>query len=55
MTKKEALAVFRREILPSIPSHDTPAKCEEWNNYTDSLCKGREITLRQYETWTNPF
>jgi len=55
MTKKEALSRFREDTLPYVPSNDIPAKCEAWNNYTDALCKAGEITLRQYESWTNPF
>ena len=27
---------------------------EEWNNYTDALCKGGEITPKQYDTWEIP-
>lgn len=59
MTKKEALAEFRTEIAPAVRKqygpNDKPAICEAWNNYTDALCKEKRITLKQYETWTNPF
>jgi len=55
LTKAQALQTFRQEILPHIPSHDRVAKCEAWNNYTDSLCKTGQITLHQYESWNNPF
>jgi len=56
LTKKQALAEFR-EMLKQFPElkDDRPAKCEAWNNFTDGLCKDRFISLRQYETWTNPF
>lgn len=59
MTKKEAIAIFRAEILPEVirtyGPKDKPAVSEAWNNWTDGLCKDREITLKQYETWSNPF
>lgn len=34
--------------------NDEPAFHESWSNYTDSLCKGGEITERQYNTWSTP-
>lgn len=55
MTKAQALEIFRAHYLPTIPKHDTDMKCEEWNNYTDSLRRQGDITERQYETWSNPF
>lgn len=55
MTKREALDQFKELYLPLIPKDDIVMKCEEWNNYTDGLCKDGLITMRQYETWDNPF
>jgi len=62
MTKKEAFAEWKEYVLPWIQSAyekdgrvDICARAEAWNNFTDGLCKDRRITLRQYETWTNPF
>lgn len=70
MTKTEALALFRelfpsdRYVIPAfisttgrrIPeSVDVVMRREDWNNFTDSLCKDKCITTRQYESWTNPF
>lgn len=55
LTKKQALEEFRRYIWPSSPYKDAIAKREAWNNYTDMLCKDRQITDAQYESWTNPF
>jgi hypothetical protein len=55
MTKKQALQMFTEYIAPSIPKGDTIARRCAWNDFTDSLCKDNEITLRQYESWTNPF
>lgn len=62
VTKKQVEAIFREDILPEIRKRyekdgriDHPARREEWNNYTDSLCKDGKITLHQYETWSNPY
>lgn len=62
MTKRQALAEFRSEILPAVRQQfeqdgrrDLPARREAWNIYTDALCKGRQITLKQYESWTGPY
>ena len=52
MTKSEALKLFREY---DIPSRDKAAIREAWNNFTDSLCKNRQITAKQYDTWSNPF
>ncbi len=62
MTKAEALADFKENILPEIKkteakygNFDRVMRAEEWGIYTDSLCKDKQITLKQYESWTNPF
>lgn len=59
MTKAQALAEFREYILPLIYEQygkgDVIAKREEWNNFTDALCKDRRITDWQYNNWSNPF
>lgn len=58
-TKKQVLADFLENIAPLVRSQygrgDTIAMREAWNDYTDSLCKDRQITSYQYENWTNPF
>jgi hypothetical protein len=54
MTKKQAEAIFKAENMPNIPKNDKPLLRMEWNNYTDYLCKCGQITLKQYETWTQP-
>ena len=59
MTKAEALKQFR-EIYKKFPltigrRSDAIAKREDWNNYTDQLCKDGRITLKQYENWGQPF
>ena len=59
MTKAEALKQFR-EMYKQFPltigrRSDATAKREDWNNYTDMLCKDGLITLKQYENWGQPF
>ena len=53
MTKAEALKLFRE--IDNSPKGDTVWRREAWNNFTDALCKNRQITSRQYDTWVNPF
>lgn len=61
MTKKEALADFKENVLPVIKKLerngyvDSPMRSQAWNDYTDFLCKNKQITLKQCEKWTNPF
>lgn len=62
MTKKEALAEFKENIMPVIRERyeqdgvpDGPARCEAWNNFTDALQKDGRITRYQCDNWTNPF
>lgn len=60
MTKDQALREFRstwQEVIRAHPTWrgDSIAKREMWNNFTDELCRSGQITLRQYETWSNPF
>lgn len=61
MTKNEVLRIFREQCLPAIREQyeqdgrpDYPARCEAWSVLTDSLCKDRQITLKQYESWSAP-
>tara|TARA_B100000287_G_C20569266_1_gene755852 strand:- start:242 stop:430 length:189 start_codon:yes stop_codon:yes gene_type:complete len=56
MTKAEALFYFKELYKMSNWSRsDSTAKREMWNNYTDSLCKNGDISLKQYENWDQPF
>ena len=59
ITKQEALSNFqeawRSELKGSRLYYDTIAKREAFANYADSLCKEGKITLKQYESWGNPF
>ena len=62
MTKSEALEQWKAYRLPAIQQveqqHgngvDRCMRREDWNNYTDALCKAGAITTRQEETWTHP-
>ena len=59
MTKKEALARFREEVMPHVPLYrgrlDAVALAEAWNNWTDSLVSEGVITRKQCDSWRNPF
>lgn len=62
MTKYEAEQMFREQILPLIRQKeqeygggpDYVMRREEWNNFTDYLCKDRLITSKQYDNWICP-
>ena len=59
-TKAAALEQFRYNWSVITKQHprlknDSVWKREEWSYFTDSLCKEGYITLKQYETWSNPF
>ena len=62
MTKREALNQWKAYRLPAIlwaeaqtsGRPDRSRRCEDWNNYTDALCKNGAITERQYMTWVTP-
>ena len=62
MTKREALNQWKAYRLPAIEQAeqlygngiDRCMRREDWNNYTDALCKRGAITERQYMTWTHP-
>ena len=59
MLWQDAVDIFTNDILPSIPTHhdgtiDTIASSEEWNNWTDGLCKAGRISDWQYENWSHP-
>jgi hypothetical protein len=57
MTKAEALMCFKQlwNLNPVWEKKDKIAKRESWNNFTDSLCKSDNISLKQYENWDQPF
>jgi hypothetical protein len=59
MTWAQACNVWNEEILPLVQEHyeadglpDWPARREEWNNWTDSLCKDGQISDWQYANWS---
>ena len=56
LSKVQAVALFRRHILHTLPDPtDRPAIREAWGIFTDTLCKGGDISPRQYTAWQNPF
>ena len=59
-TKAQVLDQFRYNWKVATLSNptlkgDTIAKREEWNNFTDALCKEGYISNYQYNNWSNPF
>jgi len=59
MTWAQACEQFESEVFPHIQARyeqdgepDWPARCETWNNWTDSLCKSRIISDWQYANWS---
>ena len=53
MTKKEALKEFKS--CDCVIKGNRIATAYNWNFYTDFLCKDGQITMKQYESWSNPF
>ena len=61
--KAQALETFKQNELPFIREIekqngngvDSCMRTEAWNNYTDMLCKGGQITQSQYNRWASPF
>ena len=39
---------------PSLKTDKVAKRCA-WGDFTDMLCKCDEISLKQYENWSNPF
>ncbi len=59
MLWQEAVDFFTNHVVPAVATRydgtlDTCALRQEWNNWTDSLCKGRIISDWQYENWSHP-
>ena len=61
ITFAQACDHFTDHILPLVQEQfeqdgipDIPARCEEWCNWTDMLCKDGEISDWQYENWSHP-
>lgn len=54
LTKQQALYIFRNEHQGVVRGDVTYTR-ENWNNFTDYLCKNGKISNHQYNTWTNPF
>lgn len=60
LTKQQALEMFSESWNDAVKENpeirgDVIMKREDWNNFTDMLCKDGQITGKQYETWSNPF
>lgn len=59
MIYAQAVKVFKQTVRPYVIARygegDVIAEREEWNNWTDMLCRDGVITDWQYENWDNPF
>lgn len=60
INKAQALSQFRYNWKVITLAHpklkgDVVWKRQEWNDFTDALCKEGYISSKQYETWSNPF
>lgn len=53
LTKKEVLKMFRESF--TISKTDSIANREAFHNFTDTLLKNGEITLNQFNNWSNPY
>ena len=54
ITKAQALQQFKYNWMVT-KSTDKVAKREAWGIFTDELCKEGYITMKKYESWSNPF
>ena len=59
LSYEDAVAEFQETIEPLVVAQygrdDDVALREEFNNWTDYLCKDGRITANQYNTWSNPY
>lgn len=56
MTYIKAVADFKRVYKDLWENHaDYWTAFEAWSTYIDSLCKDRQITQKQCNTWSTPF
>ena len=56
MTYIKAVADFKRVYKDLWENHaDYWTAFEAWSTYIDSLCKDKQITQKQYNTWSTPF
>jgi hypothetical protein len=62
MTWEQAVSLFEEVYMPRVRGQeqlynchpDLPMRRESWNNYTDMLCKDRQISDWQYDNWSQP-
>ena len=59
ITKAQALQQFKYNWKVSTKgtrtATDSIAKREAWSYFTDDLCREGYITMKKYESWSNPF
>ena len=62
MKHADAVRYFEEEMMPGIRAieaascghRDMSRRREAWNNWTDALCKNKQISDWQYNNWTHP-
>jgi len=66
ITREQAIERFKEYVLPSVIKDeldrgidgvyriDEVMRSEAWNDFTDALCKGHEISDWQYMNWSTP-
>ena len=56
-TKAQALDQFRYNwsVWANSGATDKISKREAWGIFTDELCREGYITMKKYESWSNPF
>lgn len=59
ITKAQALEQFRYnwkcDTKGTKTATDSIAKRLAWSYFTDELCREGYITMKKYESWSNPF
>ena len=59
LSYEDAVAEFQETIEPLVVAQygrdDDVALREEFNNWTDYLCRDGRITSNQYNTWSSPY
>ena len=61
LTRKTAMTMFNKAINKVVSKNrvftqdDQVALRKALNNFTDSLCKDKLITVKQWDNWTQPY
>ena len=55
MTYKDAVKEFKQYCMTPNQFYDYGHAFEMWSIFVDGLCKDKQITDRQWNTWRTPF